>query len=301
MHSQHAIEAFLEMLVVEKAASACTIKAYKHDLERFFQNTQKAVEYVCIEDIREHIDTLSCISAYTVRRFISSARHFFLFFVQEGFLKKNPMEGIVLPKLEKNLPKIISEQEVEALIQKVYEDQTHQGVRNAAIIEVLYATGMRVSELIHIKQHDILFDDLLIKVLGKRSRERFVLIHQRALDILQKYTAGLNKDVEWLFPSPRNAARPMTRQSVFLLVKKLAAIVNISPSVISPHVLRHAFATHMLERGADLFVLQALLGHKSVASTQVYTHVSPDKLKAFLNEYHPLGAHERKSGGKDKG
>lgn len=288
MKAERAVELFLEMLVAEKSASPHTVTAYKHDLTLFLRHTQKDVTAILAQDVRDYIVCLQTVSAYTVRRFISSARHFFAFLIGEGMMHNNPMDGVTLPKLMKAVPRILSEEEVESVIACVYADQSPQGLRNATIVEVLYATGMRVSELVSIKQPDVLLNEKLIKVLGKRAKERFVLMHDKAQETLVRYMASLKKDVVWLFPSPKNPAQPITRQSVFLLLKKLAALVNLDPGLISPHVLRHAFATHMLERGADLFVLQTLLGHQSVASTQVYTHVRPQTLKAFLKQHHPL-------------
>ena len=289
MKAERAVELFLEMLVAEKSASPHTIAAYKHDLERFLRYAQQDVDRMQASDVRGYIETLSAVSAYTVRRFISSARHFFSFLLSEGLTQHNPMDGVMLPKLLKTVPRILSEREVEDIIACAYNDSSAQGLRNATIVEVLYATGMRVSELIGVKQHDVLHEEKLIKVLGKRSRERFVLMHDQAQDTLMRYMASLSKDVLWLFPSPKNTQKPITRQSVFLLLKTFARRVGLAQELISPHVLRHAFATHMLERGADLFVLQTLLGHQSVASTQVYTHVMPQTLKAFLKQHHPLG------------
>lgn len=288
MNTERAVELFLEMLVAEKSASPHTIAAYKHDIEGLLRHTQKSVGSTTTPDVRAYIESLSAVSAYTVRRFISSSRHFFSFLVGEGIMHSNPMDGVILPKLDKAVPRILSEDEVADIIAHAYADKSPQGLRNATIVEVLYATGMRVSELISIKQHDVLHAEQLIKVLGKRARERFVLMHDQAQETLARYMSSLSKEVAWLFPSPKNIHKHMTRQSVFLLLKKLARDVGLPAELISPHVLRHAFATHMLERGADLFVLQTLLGHQSVASTQVYTHVMPQTLQMFLRKHHPL-------------
>ena len=284
---------FLEMLITEQAASPHTVLAYKHDITQLLRYAKRPVAHIDAAILREYICHLKHLSAYTVRRFISSHRRFFTFLVDEGLVNSNPMEGILLPKLEKLLPRILYEEEVCRLLDAAYTVSSPQSLRNATIIEVLYATGMRVSELVFLKKSDVMLEKSLVKVLGKRARERFVLLHAKACETLYRYMETLPEGV-WLFPSPRQPAKPLTRQMVFLLLKTTAVMADIDPDLLSPHVLRHAFATHLLERGADIFSVQALLGHKSIVSTQVYTHVLPETARAFLERYHPFARHQEK-------
>jgi len=290
MDGKRAIEAFLEMMIVERSASTHTVVAYRHDLMSFFAYVNVEVECVSVHHVRKYVVDLNMLSARSVRRCMTVLRQFFMFCSHQGWVSQTPMDGVSAPKLEQSLPRILSEKEVQKLRSAAAgQPMSPQFFRNIAIVELLYATGMRVSELLGVRNHDIRHDEKMIKVLGKRSQERFVLVHDYAYKALMQHMASLPKGVLWLFPSPRKTSRAMTRQSVFLMLRHLAHVAAIPQAMISPHVLRHAFATHMLERGADLFTVQALLGHKSVASTQVYTHVQPTTIRALLHKHHPLG------------
>ncbi len=289
MEHAEALSAFLDFLYIERNASKHTVSAYQSDVQLFLRDCSalnlKDIRRKSVEDFLQSLDWMNPNS---VRRVVSSLRHFFRFLRQEKVVAITPMEGILLPKKRFALPKILSEKEVESLLQHAYAQTSPQALKHQTIIEVLYATGMRVSELVGLKPQHILWDDGLIKVLGKGNRERFVLIHEMAAKLLGRYIHSLPPNGVWVFPSPRNMSNPITRQAVFLLLKKYAAQVGIADDRVSPHVLRHAFASHLLERGVELFLIKEMLGHRSIVSTQVYTHVLPQTLKKVLDEHHPL-------------
>ncbi|MCY4413839.1 MAG: tyrosine recombinase [Alphaproteobacteria bacterium] len=291
MKIARARELCLERLVIEKGASKNTVEAYGRDIKRFCASL--APDYTNVQDldtdsVRTHLTSLSFLSGISVRRTIASLQNFFSFLLEEGHIKKNLLEGIARPKITKKLPRVLTEEEVRSFIDGASQISKAFAERNVAIVEVLYATGMRVTELVTLRKGDVFYDEKLIKVFGKGSKERFVLLHDCALDVLYAYTKTLSTDSAWLFPSSRDKKQHMTRQAIFLLLKKIAVHVGIDPEAVSPHILRHAFATHLLAGGADIVSLQKMLGHSSIASTQIYTHVLTNQLTQFLEEYHPL-------------
>lgn len=289
MEHSEAITRFLQMLQIDRGASRHTIVAYTSDIENFLYSfSHVPLSSITSEHVKDYLSCLDWMNKNSVRRIVSSLRHFFRFLLDEKVLEKSPMDGVSLPKRDLILPKILTETEVQKILEYTYNLKTATSLKYQTIVELLYATGMRVSELISLTRYSPVFEKGLIKVCGKRDRERFVLMHKDASALLLKYMESLPQDAVFLFASPRDRQKPMTRQAIFLLLKKMALNVGIDKSRISPHVLRHAFASHLLGRGVDLFLIKEMMGHQSVSSTQVYTHVLPQKLHEVLHKHHPL-------------
>jgi len=294
----------MEMMTVERNAANNTRVSYKNDLDDFLlycQKSKKNIIEVKTQDIREYIIYLSKqkFDTKTIARRISALRQFFQFLFAENIIKDNPSLNIDLPKTSKTLPGVLNEQEVNNLIETSYQDSSPEGLRLTALLEVLYASGMRVSELVSLKISDIQTknNDIHLKpyiiVNGKGEKERLVVIHNKAIEAIQKYLKNLSeftneKNEKWLFPSKIAKEGHITRQYFGKLLKKIAIDSNIDPSKLSPHKIRHSFATHLLNHGADLRVIQELLGHKDIGTTQIYTHVSNDQLKSVVYKLHPL-------------
>jgi integrase/recombinase XerD len=294
----------MEMMTVERNAANNTRVSYKNDLDDFLlycQKFKKNIIEVKTNDIREYIIYLSNqkFDTKTIARRISALRQFFQFLFAENIIKDNPSLNIDLPKTGKTLPGVLTEEEVNNLIETSYLDSSPEGLRLTALLEILYASGMRVSELVSLKISDIQTrsNDTYLKpyiiVNGKGEKERLVVIHNKAIEAIQKYLKILSeftneKNEKWLFPSKIAKEGHITRQYFGKLLKKIAIDSNIDPSKLSPHKIRHSFATHLLNHGADLRVIQELLGHKDIGTTQIYTHVSNDKLKSVIYKLHPL-------------
>jgi integrase/recombinase XerD len=228
------------------------------------------------------------ISARSVARALAAIRGLFRFLVAERHLKHDPTENLENPKLWTTLPKSMQPQEVEALL-RAPDRSTAEGLRDGAMLELLYATGLRVSELIHVKIEDLVMDAGFLRTIGKGSKERIVPFGDSAREAIVVYMehgrAGFDKHADpHLFLS--NRGRPMTRQSFWMKITKYARLAGISGH-ISPHSLRHSFATHLLENGADLRSVQMMLGHSDISTTQIYTHVSRARLQKMYEQFHP--------------
>lgn len=297
------IESFLEMMLIERNVSKNTRDSYHSDLEDFMKYCQSHscldLKEVDINLIRSYIASLSQkqMDSKTIARRISALRQFYNFLFIEKLITNNPATNLELPKIARNLPNVLSETEVKTLIEASYQDSSSEGIRLSAMLELLYASGLRVSELISLKISDLQTTEdqnypyLIIK--GKGSKERIVVIHEKALDILKKYLGHIayftdNPHETWLFPSKLSKQGYLTRQYFAKLLKKLALSCNIDPDKLSPHKIRHSFATHMLSHGADLTIISELLGHKDISTTQIYTHVSNQQLKSMVFNLHPL-------------
>jgi len=303
------IESFMEMMTVERNAASNTSISYKNDLNDFLifcQKSQKTILDVKTNDIRRYVIYLSQqkFDTKTIARRISALRQFFQFLFAENIITDNPSLNIDLPKTSKTLPGDLNEQEVNNLIETCYQNSSPEGLRLTALIEILYASGMRVSELVTLKISDVQTksDDSNIKsyiiIKGKGEKERLVVIHDKAIASLQQYLKNLseftnNKNEKWLFPSKIAKEGHITRQYFGKLLKKVAIDSGIDPSKLSPHKIRHSFATHLLNHGADLRVIQELLGHKDIGTTQIYTHVSNDQLKSVVYTLHPLAKNKK--------
>lgn len=297
----HAIDQFLDMMVTERGVSENTILSYQHDLREFegFLSKKRPLLEVTEDCCRSYLVYLSKngLSVRSIQRHVSTLRQFYLFAQSEGLIKKNPMAHIESPKSGKSLPKVVSEDLVERLLGAVRYMEGVEGMRMVCLLEMLYATGMRISELVTLSLDAVLRDDRMIIISGKGGVERFVPMTTSArqalyayLDIRSSFFAKGRKESPYLFPS-RGKEGHLTRQRVGQLLKEVAALAGVDPSSVSPHVLRHAFASHLLERGAGLRSVQKLLGHADISTTQIYTHMMQDHLNQVLMTHHPLAQH----------
>lgn len=280
------IEKFLRYLEIEKNSSKHTLLNYKLDLEDFkkFLDT-KAIEQVDYLEIRKYLAHLKQINlkSRSVARHLSCLRSFFRFLTKEGYLKINPTLAISNPKIEKKLPIFLSEDEITRLIESP-SVETPAGLRDRAILETLYSTGMRVSELAALNFDSIDFISGIVKVLGKGKKERLVPIGDKAIRAIRTYLEKRNNQSSILFLNKNN--RRLSDRGIRLVLDKYIHLISLREK-ISPHVLRHTFATHLLNHGADLRSVQELLGHASLSTTQIYTHITTQRLKEVYNQAHP--------------
>ncbi len=292
------VEAFLEMLMAERGAAHNTYQAYRRDLAHFAAHlaaAKGAIEAADATQIRSylsHLDEMG-ISASTAARRLSSLRQFYGFLAAEGIRPDDPTADIDSPRRGRVLPKILSEAEVEKLFDEAAKHTGLQGVRLRALLETLYATGLRVSELVTLPLSAILGEPGLLLVRGKGDKERVVPLSDPAIKALEAYLAvrrgfvTADTEVNWLFPS-RGKSGWLSRQRFAKMLKELALEAGIDPARVSPHVLRHAFASHLLANGADLRAVQQMLGHADISTTQIYTHVLDARLKSLVETHHPL-------------
>ena len=279
-------------LKVEKKYSINTINTYITNISSFSEFVNKNFKNVEEEDIKKYLIHLNKnnISEKSVANKISSLKSFYKYLIIEKITSKSPLDKIELPKIKKTLPKALSIEEVNILLNIPLNDKFDY--RNKAMIELLYATGLRVSELVNLKLNNINFDQEYLKTMGKGSKERIVPIGEYAMYYLKYYIDNYrnyflrDKESEYIFIS--NQSKKMTRQTFFLLLKKIAKKEGIK-TYFSPHTLRHSFATHLLRYGADLRSIQELLGHSSISTTQIYTHVEKEKVKEEYKNFHPHG------------
>lgn len=293
---QSVIKEYLLFLKIERGLSKNTIDSYTRDLKKltfYLEENQLKVSPIQIDDIsiQEFIYTIAKeISPRSQARIISGLRSFFDYLVFEDYRKTNPTDLLETPKIGRKLPDTLSPVEIDKLIRAI--DLSHpQGERNRAIIEVMYSCGLRVSELITLKRSDLFFDEGFIRVIGKGNKQRFVPIH----DVAQKYVVLYINDIrihtmpvkgfeDTVFLNRRGSG--LTRQMIFIMLKNLAAKIGLNKK-ISPHTLRHSFATHLLKNGADLRAIQQMLGHESITTTEVYVHLDKSYLKDVVENYHP--------------
>ncbi len=295
--SRH-VDAFLEMMLAERGAARNTFDAYRGDLMEF--SGFLAARGMTPEDadtraLRDYLAGLARAgrAASTSARKLSVLRRFYHFLFAEGVRGDDPAASVDGPRRGRPLPKIVSEVEVDALIEAARRQTGAKGARLLALVETLYATGMRVTELVSLPYASIRRDPRYILVRGKGSKERIVPLNAPARAAIADYCAVRESFIRgagggaYLFPS-RGKSGHLTRRRFGQLMKELAALAGIEPSRVSPHVLRHAFASHLLNRGADLRSLQLMLGHADISSTQIYTHVLDERLKSLVQEHHPL-------------
>ena len=292
------IEAFLEMLSAERGAATNTLESYRHDLEdcrRFVERRNRTLAEADSDLIRLYLKGLAgrSVTRATSARRLSALRQFYRFLHAEGLREDDPTAVIDSPRRERPLPKILSEDEVRRLLDEARKNTTPEGVRAYALLEILYATGLRVSELVGIPLSAGQADERFLVVRGKGGKERMVPLNEAARNALKDYAGvrphflGRDRHSEWLFPS-RGKSGHLTRQRFGQYLKKLADDVGIPPSKVSPHVLRHAFASHLLAHDADLRAVQQMLGHADIATTEIYTHVLEQRLKDLVTRHHPL-------------
>lgn len=292
--SLHYIDRYLDALWMERGVSDNTLVSYRTDLNIFNSWNKKrnsSLLNVSDSDIRLFLAGMNKYSVRTINRRLSSLRSFYAWLVRENLMTEDPCARIEAPRLGRSLPKSLTEAEVESLLNSP-NTETNIGLRDRAMLEILYATGLRVSELVGLSISQLNMRQGVIRVMGKGSKERLVPIGDEAIVVLDQYLASARKELlrgrnsDVLFPSNRSQA--MTRQTFWHVIKRYAVRAGISKS-LSPHVLRHAFATHLLNHGADLRVVQMLLGHSDISTTQIYTYVAKERLKDLHAEHHPRG------------
>ncbi|HEX9768782.1 MAG TPA: site-specific tyrosine recombinase XerD [Kiloniellales bacterium] len=303
---QRLLETFREMLSAERGAAANTLESYARDLgdcSRFLGGRDTDLTRAGSEDLRAYVAALAAAgrSPRTAARRLSAIRQFYRFLFTEGLRGDDPAAGLDAPRRGRSLPKLLSEAEVDLLLQAAREREGPAGVRLLALIELLYATGLRVSELVRLPLDAVARDPKVLIVRGKGGRERLVPLSEPAraavaafLPVRENFVAG-RAGSRWLFAS-RGASGHLTRHRVGQLLKDLARDAGIDPFRVSPHVLRHAFASQLLDHGADLRSVQKMLGHADISTTQIYTHVLDERLKALVRDHHPLGAGRAKGG-----
>jgi tyrosine recombinase XerC len=280
------IKKFMRYLEIEKNYSVHTLLNYRLDLENFksFLGSSPAegVDYLAL---RKYLAVLKekNLSTRTVNRRLSSLRSFFKFLTREGYLKANPIVSLSSPKQEKHLPIFLTEEEVTRLIEAALP-KDEQGLRDRAILETFYSTGIRISELAGLGREDIDFIGGIVKVMGKGKKERLAPIGEQALLAIRNYLAKRKKQADALFLN--KSSRRISTRGIRNIVKKYIRLASIKQGV-SPHTLRHSFATHLLNRGADLRSVQELLGHVNLSSTQIYTHLTTERLKSVYDKAHP--------------
>jgi len=284
------IEKFIRYLEIEKNYSGYTILNYRHDLEEFrkFLGEGGSIEKVNYLLLRKYLAQLKekALTSRTISRRLSSLRSFFKFLTREGLLKNNPILSLSSPKLDKHLPQFLTEEEVTKLINLVVpkNKKDELSIRNKAILETFYSTGMRVSEAVSLDIDDVDFITGTVKVMGKGKKERLVPIGDHAMSALRYYLENRKKKQEALFLN-KNGKR-ITDRGVRGVVSRYLRLASIKEGV-SVHTLRHSFATHLLNHGADLRSVQELLGHANLSTTQIYTHLTTDKLKSVYDKAHP--------------
>lgn len=291
------IRHFSDYLKLEMSLSDNSVEAYSHDVELFRQFIENEGFSLAIGDIsQERIEEFFAqlyeigISATSQARILSGLKSFYRYLIQEKICEENPTELISSPSIGRHLPEVLGFEEIMSMIGCIDLSQP-MGHRNKAIIEIMYGCGLRVSEVISLNISDIFEKDEFVKVFGKGEKERLVPIGRKTLKELMLYVKGerLHQDIkpkfsDKVFISVRGTS--LTRQSVFLLVKSLAEKANIKKN-ISPHTLRHSFATHLIEGGADLRAVQQMLGHSNICTTEIYTHISDEYLRQVITQFHP--------------
>jgi integrase/recombinase XerD len=306
--SAASMEAFLDMMSAERGASGNTLEAYRRDLEQldaFLVQSGSSARRATRDDIKHYLAHLARkrTAASSQARRLSALRQYFGFLYAEGHRKDDPTSAVETPRRARPLPKILSRDDIDALI-RVAEDLGDQPdtARLLCVVELLYSSGLRVSELVSLPLAAIRRSDGLLLVKGKGGKERLVPLGESArqaiaryLDVRSEFLREGDAANRFLFPS-RGAERHLTRRRCHQLLKALAIEAGIDPDKLSPHVLRHAFATHLVEGGADLRSVQTMLGHADIATTQIYTHVANERLKETMLAAHPLAKRAKKGG-----
>ncbi len=300
MSSGHLVEAFLEMMSAERGAARNTIDAYRRDLRDyadFLDRRGMSAQSAGREEVSAYLAFLDAqgIAASSSARKLSAIRQFHRFLAADAVRADDPTRIIASPKARRGLPKVLSVAEIDRLLTLAEAEVDRPEATDAEralsgrlylLLELLYATGMRVSELVELKRAAVMRDASFLTVRGKGGKERIVPLTDRARDAVKAYLARLEPGI-WLFPAGGESGH-LSRQVFARELKGIAGRAGISPARVSPHVLRHAFASHLLAGGADLRVVQTLLGHSDISTTQIYTHVLDERLKALVESHHPL-------------
>jgi integrase/recombinase XerD len=289
MNLYHALDSYLTYLTAERGASPHTIDAYNRDIISFIKFLEERGLPLseepgrsCIEDYIGHVRERGKKTRSIVRS-ISALRGLFNYLLADGVITHNPLEDIEIPKYSPPIPEVLSEQEVIELLKLPTGSKT--SLRDRMILELLYATGLRVSELTKLKKSDINLEGGFVIASGKRSKERVVPLNAFSKDTIKTYVQEENPHGTYLLPNKRGGM--LTRQTIWKIIRKYA--VKMAKEHISPHTMRHTFATHLLEGGADLRSVQILLGHEDISTTQIYTHVDSKRLREIHKKHHPRG------------
>jgi integrase/recombinase XerD len=285
---QALVDRFLDMMSAEAGASHNTIAAYRNDLMAAAAFLPRGLGEASMEELTALAPHWSRLAASTLARRSAALRRFFGFLHEEGLRVDDPSAALPRPRQQRPLPRILDEAEVEAMFDAAEERAASgrpEALRNLALLELLYGSGLRASELVTLPRRAVREAQPFLILRGKGAKERLVPVSSRALEAVRRWL-GVSPDASpWLFPSGR---KHLSRMRLFQIVRALAADAGIAPDRVSPHVLRHAFATHLLAGGADLRALQTLLGHADIATTQIYTHVDSARLVELVNQRHPL-------------
>jgi integrase/recombinase XerD len=282
------VDRFLDMMAAEAGASANTLAAYRNDLARAAEDLGGELGSASSDAVGTLGQRWASLAPSTVARRSAALRRFYRFLVDDSLRPDDPSAALPQPKLQRPLPRILDTADIEMLFRQA-EERAASGeplaLRNVALLELLYGSGLRASELVSLPRGALRPGQPFLILSGKGSKERLVPISSRAEQAVARWLEHVPKPGAWLFPSGK---KHLSRVRLFQLVREMAADAGIAPERISPHVLRHAFATHLLAGGADLRVLQALLGHADIATTQIYTHVDAARLVELVNARHPL-------------
>jgi len=287
------VDRFLDMMAAEAGASRHTLVAYRNDLERSAEAVRGSIATASADDLSRLGAAWAQLAPATVARRSAALRRFFGFLVDDGLRRDDPSAALPRPRFERPLPRILDEPEIARMFEAA-EDRAASGEpaasRDLALLELLYGSGLRATELVSLPRGAVRQGQPFLMVRGKGSKERLVPISSRAESAVRAWLEHVPASAQWLFPSGKSH---LSRVRLFQIVRRMAADAGISPERISPHVLRHAFATHLLSGGADLRVLQSLLGHADIATTQIYTHVDSARLVELVNARHPLATRPR--------
>ena len=302
------VDYFLQMMAAEKGAAQNSIVAYERDLQQFLEfgnfNSDTDLSKQSIENFMQDLRSRG-FAPKTIARKLSAIKELCKFLYSEKIIKDNPAQNILSPKQEKPLPKFLTAEEVRALIKAAASSDDIRIQRIAVMIELMYATGMRVSELVSLPLSALNFKKNQVTIFGKGSKERIVPMAEHAADTLKKYETlrsdfiKKNSESTFLFPSLTATDGHLTRDAFYKDLKNLAVQCGIYPSRISPHVLRHSFATHLINNDADLRSVQKMLGHESINTTEIYTHITSQKLMNAVCLKHPLAHYGKESGKND--
>jgi integrase/recombinase XerD len=287
------VDRFLDMMAAEAGASPNTLAAYRSDLARSAEDLGGELGNASADALGKLGERWAKFAPSTVARRSAALRRFYRFLVDDSLRPDDPSAALPQPKLQRPLPRILDIADVDSLLRQAEERASSDGplaVRNLALLELLYGSGLRASELVSLPRGAVRPGQAFLILSGKGSKERLVPISSRAEHVVTRWLENVPKSSLWLFPSGK---RHLSRVRLFQLVRQMAADAGIAPERISPHVLRHAFATHLLAGGADLRILQALLGHADIATTQIYTHVDSARLVELVNSRHPLATRSR--------
>jgi integrase/recombinase XerD len=287
------VDRFCDMLASEAGAAVNTLLAYRNDLEAAAALLPDGLGAASMEQLQALAPQWSDLASSTLARRSAALRRFYAFLQDDGLRGDNPSAALARPRQVRPLPRILDVDEVEAMF-RVVEDKAAskrpEALRNLALLELLYGSGLRASELVSLPRRAVRPGQPFLILKGKGGKERMVPVSSRASAAVEGWTAALDGESVFLFPS---RAKHLSRVRLFQIMRAIAAEAGIAPDRVSPHVLRHAFATHLLAGGADLRALQTLLGHADIATTQIYTHVDSERLVALVNERHPLAGGKR--------